>query len=82
MINSYDCDIDISSLITLEDAIDTFGLGPNGGNLVLSYLSKKKKKKKKKKEKLKLIHNYIIIYIYIFNNINYINYITKIKKFY
>jgi len=53
MINSYDCDIDISSLITLEDAIDTFGLGPNGGNLVLSYLSKKKKKKKKKKRKIK-----------------------------
>ena len=44
MINSYDCDIDISSLITLEDAIDTFGLGPNGGNLVVIIPFKKKKK--------------------------------------
>ncbi|KAG4099993.1 hypothetical protein H8356DRAFT_1663488 [Neocallimastix lanati (nom. inval.)] len=37
----YDCDIDISSLITLEDAIDTFGLGPNGGMIYcLEYLEK------------------------------------------
>ncbi|ORX50781.1 hypothetical protein BCR36DRAFT_352177 [Piromyces finnis] len=37
----YKCDIDISSLITLEDAIDTFGLGPNGGMIYcLEYLEK------------------------------------------
>jgi len=37
----YDCAIDISTLITLEDAIDTFGLGPNGGMIYcLEYLEK------------------------------------------
>ncbi|OUM57656.1 hypothetical protein PIROE2DRAFT_64879, partial [Piromyces sp. E2] len=37
----YKCDIDISTLITLEDAIDAFGLGPNGGMIYcLEYLEK------------------------------------------
>jgi GTPase SAR1 family protein len=35
----YPCDIDISSLITLKDATDTHGLGPNGGMLYcMEYL--------------------------------------------
>ncbi len=35
----YPCDIDISSLITLQDAMDTHGLGPNGGMLYcMEYL--------------------------------------------
>lgn len=27
----YECDVDISELITLEDAMDNLNLGPNGG---------------------------------------------------
>ncbi|KAF8334490.1 hypothetical protein F5887DRAFT_870552, partial [Amanita rubescens] len=35
----YPCDIDISSLITLKDATDAHGLGPNGGMLYcMEYL--------------------------------------------
>jgi GTPase SAR1 family protein len=35
----YPCDIDISSLITLKDTMDTYGLGPNGGMLFcMEYL--------------------------------------------
>lgn len=35
----YPCAIDISSLITLEDVMDKFGLGPNGGMLYcMEYL--------------------------------------------
>ncbi|PFH48728.1 hypothetical protein AMATHDRAFT_64743 [Amanita thiersii Skay4041] len=35
----YPCAVDISSLITLRDAMDTYGLGPNGGMLYcMEYL--------------------------------------------
>lgn len=35
----YPCAIDIASLITLQDVMDTYGLGPNGGMLYcIEYL--------------------------------------------
>ena len=35
----YPCAIDIASLITLQDVMDTYGLGPNGGMLYcMEYL--------------------------------------------
>lgn len=37
----YPCAINISSLITLEDVMENFGLGPNGGMLYcMEYLDK------------------------------------------
>jgi len=55
----YKCDIDISSLITLEDAIDAFGLGPNGGMIYcLEYLEKNIDWLLEQLDKIK--HKYII----------------------
>ena len=31
LIYSYKCDVNITELITLEDAMNEFSLGPNGG---------------------------------------------------
>lgn len=35
ILNRYKCDINITELITLEDAMNEFTLGPNGGNFIL-----------------------------------------------
>jgi GTPase SAR1 family protein len=37
----YDCDVDISDLITLTDVMDAYDLGPNGGLVYcMEYLEK------------------------------------------
>ena len=36
LIYSYKCDVNITELITLEDAMNEFSLGPNGGKWFLA----------------------------------------------